>query len=237
MWGPERKTWHHVLRLRVHQDGILATVIRWLRERLPTAALRHCLTRWFPGAFLPDTVIVKMLKPDWDEEFDAEISMYRGRLKPVQGVVVPAFYGETVVDDGDGGATRAMLLSDVGGKQLAAVACGEYDADELRSMVKTAVGAVYRLGVSPSDANLVNCHVVDGDRVMIVDHEQDVELDDGEGHHVEELIEDKVDSIMERYWNVRQSAEEMDPQAARRANDEWKARYGHVVLGNRARGQ
>lgn len=209
--------------------------MRWLRERLP-AALQHRITRSFPGAFLPDTVIVKILKPDWDEEFDTEISMYR-RLKPIQGVVVPVFYGETLVDDGDGGTTRAILLSDVGGKQLAAVSYGEYEADDLRSMVKTAIGAIYSLGVSPSDANLVNCHVVDGNRVMIVDHEQDVELDDEKDHHVEELIEDKVDSIMERYWNVQQSTEEMDPVADRRANDEWKARYGHIVLGNRARGQ
>jgi hypothetical protein len=59
-----------------------------------------------------------------------------------------------LVDDGDGG-TRAILLSDVGGKQLATVSCGDYEADDLRSVVKTAIGAIYGLGVSPSDANLV----------------------------------------------------------------------------------
>lgn len=104
--------------------------------------------------------------------------------------------------DGDGGTTRAILLSDVGGKQLAAVSCGDYKAHDLRSMVKTAIGAIYGLGVSPSDANLVHCHVVDGNRVIIVDHEQDAELDDEKDHHVEELIDAKVDSIIERYWNV-----------------------------------
>ncbi|OIW31923.1 hypothetical protein CONLIGDRAFT_667740 [Coniochaeta ligniaria NRRL 30616] len=231
VWGPERKIWHHVLRLSVHH-GILTTIIRWLRERLPSALQRR-ISKWFPGAFLPDTVIVKTLKPDWDEEFDTEISMY-GRLKPIQGVVVPVFYGETQVDDGDGG-TRAMLLSDVGGKQLAVVSCGDYEADDLRGMLKTAIGAIYRLGVSPCDANLVNCHVVAGNRIMIVDHEQDEELDDEKSHHVEELIEAKVDSIMERYWSVQQSTEEMDHEAERRANDEWRARYGHIVLGCRAR--
>lgn len=72
--GPERKIWHHVLRLRVHH-GILPSVMRWLRERLPTV-LQHRITKWFPGAFLPNIVIVKTLKPDWDEEFDTEITIY-----------------------------------------------------------------------------------------------------------------------------------------------------------------
>lgn len=73
---------------------------------------------------------------------------------------------------------------------------------------------------------------------MIVDHEQDAELDDDEKDRqaVEELIEAKVDSIMARYRNVQQSTEDMDPEAARRANDEWKARYGHTVLGTRVAG-
>jgi len=148
------------------------------------------------------------------------------------------FYGEVLVDDGDGG-TRAILISDVDGKQLATVSYGDYKADDLRSMVKKAIGAIYELGVSPSDANLVNRHVVAGNRVMIVDHELDEKLDDNilKDHPLEELIEAKVDSIMERYRNVQQSTKEMDPEAERRAHAEWKARYGPGLLRIYAGGQ
>ncbi|KAH8907561.1 hypothetical protein BR93DRAFT_967454 [Coniochaeta sp. PMI_546] len=98
----------------------------------------------------------------------------------------------------------------------------EFKADELRDMAKTAVGAIYRLGVAPSDANLVNCHVVAGDRIMIVDHEQDEEVDADylKGHAVEEFIEAKVDSIMERYWDATEPTVELDPEAERRAHKE-----------------
>lgn len=237
VFGPVHKTWHHVLRLRVHR-GVLSTVLRWLRERLPTA-LQPLVTKWFPGAYLPDTVIVKALKPGCDEEFDNEIAMY-GRLAPLQGVVVPVLYGVASVDRGQGegeGETRAMVLSDVGGKPLAAVSGDDYKRMELRNMVSTAVGAVYRLGVAPSEANLLNCHVVAGDRVMIVDHKLDRELDEIHmHHHVEVLLQSHVDLIVERYWQVNQPADEIDPDADDRADEEWKARYAYIVLGNFARG-
>lgn len=58
------------------------------------------------------------------------------------------------------------MLSDVGEKQVVAVSYGDYKADDLRSMVKTAVGAIYGLGLSLSNANLINCHVVNGNRVI-----------------------------------------------------------------------
>lgn len=57
-------------------------------------------------------------------------------------------------------------------------------------MAKTALEAIYRLGVSPTDASLCNCLVV-GDRVVVVDHELDEELreEDLEEWSVEEIVE------------------------------------------------
>ncbi|OIW30514.1 hypothetical protein CONLIGDRAFT_630491 [Coniochaeta ligniaria NRRL 30616] len=225
----ERQTWHHVLRLRVH-PGVLATTIRRVSNQLPTA-LHNLITEWFPGLFLPDTVIIKELKPDWDEEFNNEIRMYR-KLKPIQDVVVPVFYGEIRVD-----GTRALLLSDVGGKPLVAVTFAEHRRNDLERMVQTALRAIYGLGVSPCDANLVNCHVV-GDRVMIVDHEQDEDLEEGLRDRLDEVVEAKAERIMARHWEVhkpKKPTKARDPSAERRAAAKYRLRSGHLLSGTTPR--
>lgn len=222
VFGIERQTWPHVLRLHVHR-GVIASAIRWLSKKLPST-LQHRLPAWFPGPFLPDTVIIKASKPDWDEEFNNEIQAYH-RLRPIQGVVVPVCYGVTTVE----GGTRALLLSDVGGRQLATVSYADHGFDELKGMVRTAIGAIYRLGMSPYDANLVNCHVVGG-RVMVVDHEQDEVLEDDMEYRLDKLIEAKTDSIMSRHWNVHKPKKRKDPEAERRAHEAWKVRYSHILL-------
>ena len=155
--------------MQIHH-GVIARIIRWLDSRpfLPSF-LRTRLTAWFPGAFLPDTVVLKGIKPDWDDEFANEVRMY-DRLRPIQGTVVPVFYGVAAGRGEDGKEERALVISDVGGRQLGGVSYAEHSLDELRGMVKLALEAIYRLGVLPTDANLSNCLVV-GDRVMVVDYE------------------------------------------------------------------
>lgn len=127
----------------------------------------------FPGPFLPNTIVFKEMKPDWEAEFDDEIQMY-SRLSSLQGSVVPVFYGVGLRCDN---RRRGLVFSDVGGRQLGGVSYSEYGFDTLKSMVRESLAAIYRLGLSPCDANPVNCLVV-GDRVVIVDHEQDEELDE-----------------------------------------------------------
>lgn len=162
------------------------------------------------------------MKTDWEEEFDTEIKMYK-RLKPIQGLVVPVFYGETTVD-----ASRAIVMSDVGGKQLLAISYSEYSREELQDMLLTALRAIYGLGISPYDANLLNCHVVDG-RVVIVDHEQDEDIDEDYRDMLDDIIEGKADSIIRRHWEVHKLKKRRDPVADREANEAWKARYRHML--------
>jgi hypothetical protein len=182
------------------------------------------LATWFPALFLPETVIVKGLKPDWHDEFNHEIQMY-DRLKPIQGVVVPRYYGVATVEEGK----RALVLSDIGGRQLAKVSYADISFDELKGMVKSAVAAIFRLGIFPADANLVNCHVV-GQRVMIVDHELDEEVENDPEVTLEELIDAKTDSIMCRHWAVHKPAEPRNPEAENAAHEEWKATYGRAAM-------
>ena len=58
--GIEQQTWHHVLRVQIHH-GVIARIIRWLGSRRPflPSFLHIRLAAWFPGAFLPDAVVVK----------------------------------------------------------------------------------------------------------------------------------------------------------------------------------
>ncbi|KAH8907417.1 hypothetical protein BR93DRAFT_977359 [Coniochaeta sp. PMI_546] len=170
------------------------------------------------------TAIRWQLKPDWEGDFDNEIKMY-SRLKPLQDVVVPVFYGEIKVD-----GTRALLLSDVGGKPLVAVNYAKYSRGDLERMVQTALRAIYSMGVSPCDANLVNCHVV-GDRIMIVDHEQDEELEEEYKDQLDELVEAKAESIMDRHWEVHKPKKATNHAAERRAAEEYRLRNMHLLSG------
>lgn len=143
------------------------------------------LRAWLPVPFLPASIVVKQRKKDWEDEFATEIGQYE-QLKALQGTVVPVFFGTTTMD-----GTPALVLSNVAGKQLLAVSYSKYNRDELEDKLCAAVYAVYKLGVSLDDTNLVNCHLVDG-KVFIVDHEQDEDLEDEDRDRLDEIVEGKA---------------------------------------------
>lgn len=192
-FGIERKTWHHVLRVQVCRS-YAQTVVRWLSRFMRSTVVHH-LARWFPAPFLPDTVIIKGSMLNWGEEFDNVVRIYE-RLSSIQGSVIPVCYGiATIYNNSGDTASRALVLSDVGEIQLAAVSYEERDPEQLRAMVRDALGSIYRLGILPCDANLVNCHMV-GDRVMVVDHEPDQEIEDDDEISTDQLIDSAVRRIM-----------------------------------------
>lgn len=199
----EPHQWHHVMHLRVHH-GLLAGIVRRLTSLLPAAAQR-VIQSWAPGPFLPTELIIKKAKVDWEDEFDNEVRMY-DRLAPVQGAVIPTFHGVVSVN----GSTRAMLLSDVGGRQLLVVPYSEVSRDGLRRMLVAALRPIFERGISPNDANLLNCHVIDGQRIIILDHEQDEDLDDDLMDRIDEVVEGMADSIMRRHWHVHKPQEPGD---------------------------
>lgn len=220
----------HVLRLEIDYggaiEGLIFNISRWLPR-----SLQSWIRKWFPGPFLASTVVVKQLKsPDWEEEFDTEILMYE-RLRPLQGSIVPVFYGETKVE-----GERALVLEDVGGRTLGAVAfdlgwgpgdakCPDdaaikdrdkYSEAEIERMVRESLAAIVNLGVKPQDANTSNCLLVDG-RVVFIDHEQDelVTPDTNVSNYIDVMTK----SIMYFYTcfvstAVRQEREELERDRA-----------------------
>ncbi len=174
--------------------------------------LRNWIRAWLPGPFLPSTVIIKKLKSrDWEKEFDTEIDMYK-RLSPLQGYVVPTLYGEVRLD-----GKRALLLEDVGGRHLGALAEGvdEYEGGysevEIELMLREAYEAILGLGVVPVDANLGNYVLADG-RIVIVDHEQDELVEPKD--NIPGIINSAVESIMDWYkYFLQQAAAERERES------------------------
>jgi len=105
--------WPKVCRLELTQP-LLVTLIQ------PIGALCPWIkTRW-PEWFLPPTVIFKRPKPDWEEEYATEKQAYN-LSKPLQGTVIPYFYGEAIY-----GESPALVFSAIAGVTLLDLACNEF---------------------------------------------------------------------------------------------------------------
>lgn len=163
--------------------------IGWITCWLPSIAQKW-IQGFLPGPFLPPTVIVKKLKPTWDEEFDHEKRIYR-KLEPLQGHVIPVFYGEGSCD-----GTRAFVLSDVGSISLYAEQVAGLSQSTIKEMLKPALKAILALGVEPADQNPRNYHLL-GDTVFVLDFEDTAEVDQTQ---VEEQADAVADGIA--YWTA-----------------------------------
>lgn len=136
---------------------IISALCPWLKERWP---------EWF----LPRSVILKRPKSDWESEYDTEKQAYK-LLRPLQGTVIPYFYGEAVHD-----GSPALVFSTVAGSTLFYLALNEFpkcrDA-ALRKGLEDAFRALILYGVEYEDEKLDNFLWVDEDeRVVIIDFEQ-----------------------------------------------------------------
>jgi hypothetical protein len=74
--------------------------------------------------FLPPTVILKKQKPQWEDQFNTEKKAY-DLLKPIQGIVIPKFYGEAMYD-----TSPALVLSAITGTTLLKLARGNFPESE-----------------------------------------------------------------------------------------------------------
>ncbi len=146
---------------------------------LPFLVLK-LIAPFFPRWTLARTFILKLQKPDWDEEFENEKRMY-ARLSAIQGSTVPICFGETSLD-----GRRALLLSDVGRVTLCDKPSLQRDRDEMEKMIEDAFWALAKFGVGYGDIKLDNFHLVncpggDNHKIMIVDLESVEELDPRRG--------------------------------------------------------
>lgn len=74
--------------------------------------VQSLVIHWWPRPFLPDRVVLKILKPDWDDEFLSEKRMYN-KLRALQRLYIPTLYGEAEYD-----GQRALLISYIDGDTL-----------------------------------------------------------------------------------------------------------------------
>lgn len=154
---------HNVLRLDLTRTSFQKYIIRFIGY-LPSC-LQSIVRRRIPHYFLPNTVILKTLKPDWDDEFDNEKTMYK-RLKSLQGDVIPVYLGDAIYNH-----TPSILISYVDG-----VMPHEQDkhspmpAEEFQSKVELAIRKMEPFGVCHGDMKLDN-FIISGDCIVVIDLE------------------------------------------------------------------
>ena len=121
-----------------------------------------------PEWFLPDQVVLKSQKNGdrkiVEEDFDTEVRAYR-HLKPLQGVLIPKFYGLLRYN-----GTQAMLLDYLKGIRLSDPEGATMTLEELSDLLQPCYRALHAFGVHQDDANLSNFQLVDG-RLMVMDLE------------------------------------------------------------------
>lgn len=135
----------------------------------PVIALFPWIKARSPEWFLPPIVILKKQKLDWEEEFHIEKKAY-AHLKPIQGTVIPYFYGEVVYD-----ASPTLVLSAIARTTLSELARDKFPKskdDALEEQLAKALRALTSYGVKYIDAKRDNFLVADDGQVMIVDFEQ-----------------------------------------------------------------
>ncbi|CAG8945318.1 unnamed protein product [Penicillium salamii] len=118
---------------------------------------------------LPFIVILKKQKPGWEDQFNNEKKAY-DLLSPLQGTVIPIFYGEAMYDQ-----SPALVLSAISGTTLLELARGDFPQSEeaaLEAKIVAALQAFVTYGVQYNDERLDNFLLADDDeQVKIVDLE------------------------------------------------------------------
>ncbi len=158
----------HVLRVTLVR-GAWINIFLKIVSLLPLAIQAFARTVW-PAFFLPDVVVVKKLKPDWDDEFKTEKYMYK-KLEPLQGHMIPIYYGE-----GQCEGTRALILSEVRGINAIEQENPCLHHREFARRLTVACGEMARYGLVSDDPCLWNLILVE-DRIVFVDLEMWYEVE------------------------------------------------------------
>ncbi len=127
------------------------------------------IRRLWPVYFLPDTIVLKKHKPDWDHYYRREQDTYK-KLEPLQGRVVPIYYGE-----GWCGETRVLVLFDVGGVMACEQTMPRMGLGEFRRRLRVAIEELGHFCMVQDDMKLDNVILVQ-DRIVFVDLEMVYEV-------------------------------------------------------------
>ncbi|KAL2174068.1 uncharacterized protein P884DRAFT_209896 [Thermothelomyces heterothallicus CBS 202.75] len=160
----------HILGLQICPSTIASFFIS--ATRLLPAFAQSWVQAVFPEWFLPDCAVLKTQKPGEDQEimeeyFFTEVKAYQ-RLNPLQGAIIPKFYGLLRYN-----GTRAILLEYLGGISLSAPEGATMTLEELSSLLQLCYRALHAFGVHQDDANLSNFQLVDG-KIKVLDLESAV---------------------------------------------------------------
>ncbi|EXL71706.1 hypothetical protein FOPG_12590 [Fusarium oxysporum f. sp. conglutinans race 2 54008] len=184
----------NVLRLRIHKrciGGIIESFFRIISK-----ATGSWLQSKFPEWFLPDKIVLKRQKENWEEEFDHEVIAYN-RLRPIQGLTIPKLYGKIQYAN-----TRALILSDIGGSGLSIPDGAVLDEQDIEPLLHQALSSLNEYGVCHDDTRLDNFHLVadEGkDKIMIVDLES-ADFDQTE-EELAYMAKNKTKSLLRQYRN------------------------------------
>lgn len=183
--GSQNDSYHpNVLRLSIIRGSFERVAIALFR-RLPLV-IQSLAKSVIPGYFLPSRIVIKKLKPGWNDEFENEKSMYE-RLLSLQGSLIPRCFGETIVH-----GTRALILSEVDGIESCNQKFPYLEPLEFQRRIEEAFAELAKFGLAYGDLKPDNFLLV-GDRVVIVDLEsvwEDTpdEIEYANETHVEHLI-------------------------------------------------
>ncbi|KPM34021.1 hypothetical protein AK830_g12550 [Neonectria ditissima] len=179
----------NVLRLTILRSSFDQAIISFLLA-LPHA-IQNLARALVPGYFLPSRIVLKKMKPEWDDEFNNEVCMYE-RLRSVQGSLIPICYGLATCE-----GKRALILSEVNGVlPFEQPIDSPLDAPEFCRRLKAAFEELGSFGLMYGDPKLDNYLLVD-DRIVILDLES-VEEGQEEGV-VERVIDSSSEFAMDRY--------------------------------------
>ncbi|EEU39778.1 uncharacterized protein NECHADRAFT_79613 [Fusarium vanettenii 77-13-4] len=183
--GNQNDSYHpNVLRLSILRSSFDRVAIALFR-RLPMV-IQSLAKSVVPGYFLPSRIVIKKLKPGWNDEFENEKSMYE-RLLCLQGTLIPKCFGETTVHN-----NRALILSEVDGVEACSQKFPCLEPPEFQRRIEEAFAELAQFGLAYGDLKLDNFLLV-GDRVVIVDLEsvwEDTpdEIEYANETHIEHLI-------------------------------------------------
>lgn len=168
--------------------------------------IRHLPDKWqswlesrLPELFLPHKLILKREKVNWEDKFDNEKKVYQA-LAPVQGRVVPRYYGQVKCPRTARTDARTLLLSDIGGMTLDRKATRSIGIEYLEDILWVALRAIAALRVGHDDYKLTNYRLV-GDKVIVIDFDSsylfEVREDDPES-----VAESGVEFVTRMYHNA-----------------------------------
>lgn len=168
--------------------------------------IRHVPDQWqswlesrLPELFLPQKLILKREKVNWEDNFDNGKRVYQA-LALVQGRVVPRCYGQVKCPRTATTGNRALLLSDIGGMTLDRKATRTIGMERLGDMLWVALRAIAALGVAYDDYKLTNYRLVE-DKVMVIDFDSSYLSEVGEDDP-EAVAESNVEFVARMYHNA-----------------------------------